>query len=181
MSCSKRLMGWSLVGFDIFEGFWICVLGFCFVLFIKCAALKLILIYFPSCWNHQFLFFKTFSTHYPQHVGYRFFCILTRPWSTRKNAIWQGLFKRLEKAMKASAVSKFKINTAAMNDMPCTWRKEKCKKVRRCPLAITVLYCLILSSCSLVFTELLHLEKCSEKQNFLTHMPLAITCSVHGG
>lgn len=27
--------------------------------------------------------------------------------------------------MKASAVSKFKISTAAMKDMPCTWRKEK--------------------------------------------------------
>lgn len=132
--------------------------------------------FFPSCWKYNFL--KNFSYTLSIACWLQVFCILTRPWSTRKNAIWQGLFKRLEKAMKASAVSKFKINTAAMNDMPCTWRKEKCY-----PLAITVLYCLILSLCSLVFdalTELLHLEKCLIKQDFLTHVPLDITSSVHG-
>lgn len=46
--------------------------------------------------------------------------VLTRLWSTLKKAIWQGLLSRLAKAIKASAVSKFSISTAAMNDIPCT-------------------------------------------------------------
>lgn len=49
----------------------------------------------------------------------------TRSWSTLKNAIWQGLFKRLAKAIKASASSRFRINTAAMNDIPCTWNQHR--------------------------------------------------------
>lgn len=48
-------------------------------------------------------------------------CVLTRLWSTLKKAIWQGLLSRLAKAIKASAVSKFRISTAAMKDIPCTY------------------------------------------------------------
>lgn len=42
----------------------------------------------------------------------------TRSWSTLKKAIWHGLLRRLAKAMKASASSKFRIRTAAMKDIP---------------------------------------------------------------
>lgn len=48
-------------------------------------------------------------------------CVCTSSWSTLKNAIWQGLLSRLAKVMKASASSRLRMRTAAMNDMPWTW------------------------------------------------------------
>lgn len=45
---------------------------------------------------------------------------VTRSWSTLKKAIWHGLLRRLAKAIKASASSRFRIRTAAMKDIPCT-------------------------------------------------------------
>lgn len=45
-------------------------------------------------------------------------CMCTRSWSTLKKAIWHGLLRRLAKAMKASASSKFRMRTAAMKDIP---------------------------------------------------------------
>lgn len=44
--------------------------------------------------------------------------VCTKSWSTLKKAIWHGLLRRLAKAMKASASSKFKMRTAAMKDIP---------------------------------------------------------------
>lgn len=52
-------------------------------------------------------------------------CLLTRLWSTLKKAIWQGLLSRLAKAMKASAVSRFRMSTAAMKDIPCTLKNTQ--------------------------------------------------------
>lgn len=49
----------------------------------------------------------------------------TMLWSTRKKASWHGLFRRLAKAMKASASSRLRMSTAAMKDIPCTFKWEK--------------------------------------------------------
>lgn len=64
--------------------------------------------------------------------------VLTRLWSTLKKAIWQGLLSRLAKAIKASAVSKFRISTAAMNDIPCTYTHTGFTNKQKWEIVITL-------------------------------------------
>lgn len=55
--------------------------------------------------------------------------------SILKKATWQGLFSKLAKQMKASATSMFNNKTAAMKDIPCTWKYKKQK-----PWKLTTIY-----------------------------------------